>query len=208
VPDQLIRNIFGVSVGGPIQKNRLFFFANYEGTRRREQNSTVRSIPSPAMRDGVLQYPCFDTNGDGSTLDECPGNTAQGLSGASYTAQPGFFVLGSSQITGLDPQGIGPNPVMMNYFQSTYAGLSGNDTSVGDGFNYVGYRFRAPVKFDNNVFIARLDYHLTADGKHTLFWRGALQNIFNPRSLFCPALRPCKPWKTTVKDLLWVTPQS
>jgi len=190
VPDQLIRNIFGVSVGGPIQKNRLFFFANYEGTRRREQNSTVRSIPSPAMRDGALQYPCFDTNGNGSTVDECPGNTAQGLSGTSYTAQPGFFVLGSSQITSLDPQGLGPNPVMMSYFQSTYAGLSGNDTSVGDGFNYVGYRFRAPVKFDNNVFITRLDYHLTADGKHTLFWRGALQNIFNPQEPFLPGTPP------------------
>src|SRR5262249_6510829 len=36
VPDKLIRNIFGGSVGGPIQKNRLFFFVNYEGTRRRE----------------------------------------------------------------------------------------------------------------------------------------------------------------------------
>jgi hypothetical protein len=190
VPDQLIRNNFGVSVGGPIQKNRLFFFANYEGTRRREQNSTVRSIPSPAMRDGVLQYPCFDANGDGSTVDECPGNMSQGLSGKSYTAQPGFFVLGSSQITSLDPLGIGPNPVMMSYFQSTYAGLSGNDTSVGDGFNYVGYRFRAPVKFDNNVFIARLDYHLTADGKHTLFWRGALQNIFNPQEPFLLGTAP------------------
>src|SRR6266849_3745049 len=58
VPDKLIRNIFGTSVGGPIQKNRLFFFVNYEGTRRREQDSTVRSIPSPAMRDGVLMYQC------------------------------------------------------------------------------------------------------------------------------------------------------
>src|SRR6266852_4027022 len=38
-PLKLIRNIFGVSVGGPIQKDRLFFFANYEGTRQREQNS-------------------------------------------------------------------------------------------------------------------------------------------------------------------------
>jgi len=183
VPDKLIRNTFGVSVGGPLQKNRLFFFANYEGTRRREQNSTVRSIPSPAMRDGVVQYPCFDPS-------LCTGNTTQGLSGKSYTAAPGFFVLGSNEITSLDPQGIGPNPVMMSYFQSTYAGLSGNDTSVGDGFNYVGYRFRAPVKFDNNVFIARLDYHLTADGKHTLFWRGALQNIFNPQEPFLPGTLP------------------
>ena len=29
-PPKLIRNIFGAAVGGPIIKNRLFFFANYE----------------------------------------------------------------------------------------------------------------------------------------------------------------------------------
>src|SRR5579863_4549035 len=57
-PDKLLRNIFGASVGGPLKKNRLFFFANYEGTRRREEQSTVRTIPSLAMRDGVLLYQC------------------------------------------------------------------------------------------------------------------------------------------------------
>src|SRR5437870_2193798 len=95
VPDKLIRNIFGASVGGPVKKNRLFFFANYEGTRRREEDSTVRSIPSPAMRDGVLQYQCALNNGQLDTVS-CPGNTVTGLSLASYMSQPGYFVLGSS----------------------------------------------------------------------------------------------------------------
>ena len=188
-PDKLIRNIFGASVGGPVRKDRLFFFVNYEGTRRREEDSTVRSIPSPAMRDGVLQYRCPLVNGQLDTVT-CPGNTVQGISQTNYTSQPGYWVLGNQDITNLDPLGIGPNPVMMNYFQQTYGGLSGNDTSVGDGFNYVGYRFRAPVQFDNNVLIARLDYHLTTDGKHTLFWRGALQNIFNPQEPFLPGASP------------------
>src|SRR5258708_18607390 len=132
------------------------------------------------MRDGVLQYQC-----------SCPGgNTVHGESGALYTSQPGSFVMGPTEIQSIDPLGIGPNLYMLGYFQKTYAGLSGNDSSVGDGFNYVGYRFRAPVSFDNNVFIARLDYHLTADGKHTLFWRGALQNIFNPQEPFLPGTSP------------------
>ncbi len=38
------------------------------------------------------------------------------------------------------------------------------------------YRFRAPASLDNNAFIARFDYHLTADGKHTLFWQSDMQN--------------------------------
>ena len=194
-PDQLLRNVFGASIGGPIKKDRLFFFATYEGTRRREQDSTVRSIPSPAMRDGVIEYQC-------ATPALCPGNSVTGISGASYSAQPGNFILGNNQITQLDsiahttagvaapPQGLGPNPNMVSYFQKTYAGLSGNDFSVGDRFNYVGFRFRAPVSFDNNVFITRLDYHLTEDGKHTLFWRGALQNVFNPQEPFLPGNPP------------------
>jgi len=192
--DKLIRNIFGVSVGGPIQKNRLFFFVNYEGTRRREEDSTVRTIPSPAMRDGVLLYQC---NAQDITLGNCPGGSVQGLSGTSYPFPSGFFGLSPyntpqtpDNIQELDPLNLGPNPAMLSYFQQTYAGLSGNDSSVGDGFNYVGFRFRAPVSFNNNAFIARLDYHLTADGKHTLFWRGALQNIFNPQEPFLPGTAP------------------
>src|SRR5579859_7757531 len=61
-PLKLIRNIFGVSVGGPVQKDRLFFFANYEGTRRREANSVVRSIPTPSMCAGNLSYYAYPNN--------------------------------------------------------------------------------------------------------------------------------------------------
>src|SRR5207244_10676913 len=49
VPDKLIRNIFGASVGGPIKKNRLVFFVNYEGTRPRAHDGTPGSIDTPDM---------------------------------------------------------------------------------------------------------------------------------------------------------------
>ncbi|MGI9070398.1 MAG: hypothetical protein ACR2JB_03465 [Bryobacteraceae bacterium] len=50
-----------------------------------------------------------------------------------------------------------------------------NDPTVGDGFNTAGFRFAANEKRRFNTYIARIDYNLTSDGRHTLFWRGNLQ---------------------------------
>src|SRR6266849_9874531 len=53
-PLKLVRNVFGGAIGGPVQKDRLFFFANYEGTRQREDHPQLRSIPTASLRDGVI----------------------------------------------------------------------------------------------------------------------------------------------------------
>lgn len=182
---KLLRNIFGVAVGGPIQKNRAFFFANYEGTRRREEDPTVRTIPSVAMRDQVIMYACNPTD---ISAGKCPGGTVQGKN-ASHTVPSGFFGLGPKEITALDPLGWGPSEVMWSYLNQTYGNFVPNDPAVGDGMNYVGYLFRAPIKFNNDAFIARLDFH-SANGNHNLFWRGNSQGISNPQAPFLPGTAP------------------
>jgi outer membrane receptor protein involved in Fe transport len=48
------RNQFGGAVGGPIFKNRTFFFADYEGIRQSKGITTVTTVPSPAGRSGHL----------------------------------------------------------------------------------------------------------------------------------------------------------
>jgi hypothetical protein len=169
-PPRLIRNIFGASIGGPVQKNRLFFFMNYEGTRRAEQTvSAGEEVPSAAMRDGVLQYLCADPS-------QCPGGSSfvvQGKSGQTYTPAPGYFALGFQQLQQMDPIHAGPDLAAMAYFQTLPAS---NSNVTGDGFNYQGFVFAAPTHETQNVYIARADYNITQDGKQRLYVMGALRN--------------------------------
>src|SRR5580698_1048069 len=51
--DTLKRNQYGGTVGGPIMRNKLFFFFGYQGTRTRQDPSTTNAfVPTPAMLTG------------------------------------------------------------------------------------------------------------------------------------------------------------
>ena len=184
-PLKLIRNVFGGTVGGPIVKGRLFFFLNYEGTRLREDQSVVRNIPTVSLRDGVMIYQCADPT-------QCPGGSVQGISNKTYNFAPGYVGLSPTDIQNLDPLHIplNANSYMIKYFNATYGRLVTNDNSVGDGFNYAGYRWSAPFNLNNNAYIARIDFNLTSKGTQTLFWRGAMQNLNNAQSPFLPGTPP------------------
>ena len=46
------RNQYGTSVGGPIKKNKTFYFGNFEGARVRQGITKVATEPSAAMKNG------------------------------------------------------------------------------------------------------------------------------------------------------------
>jgi len=48
------RNQFGGAIGGPIFKNRTFFFTDYEGIRQSKGITTVATVPSQNARNGIL----------------------------------------------------------------------------------------------------------------------------------------------------------
>ncbi len=52
---KLIFNQFGGRIGGPIIKNKLFYFASYEGTLNRQFASRFATVPTAAMRTGDLR---------------------------------------------------------------------------------------------------------------------------------------------------------
>ncbi|MGA2882634.1 MAG: TonB-dependent receptor [Bryobacteraceae bacterium] len=60
VKPPLQRNQFGVTIGGPFIKNKLFFFADYEGLRQLQHYFNFDSIPDANDRAGILPVPVYD----------------------------------------------------------------------------------------------------------------------------------------------------
>src|SRR5215469_1588941 len=50
----LVQNQFGAAVGGPIRKNKIFFFTDYEGFRSAAQTLTYSTLPTAAQKQGNL----------------------------------------------------------------------------------------------------------------------------------------------------------
>jgi hypothetical protein len=161
-PPKLIRNVFGVALGGPVKKDRVFLFMNYEG-RRDDEGVSVNAgtVPTAAFRGGNLQYQYVNGSGDS------------------------VYQLTPADIQGMDPQGIGNDPAMTTILN---AYPMPNDPTQGDGLNVEGYRFPYTLTRSFNTYIARLDWNVNA--KHSLFWRGNLQNDTEPTPPAFPGQPP------------------
>jgi hypothetical protein len=72
IPDTL-KNQYGGSIGGPIVRNKVFFFADYQGTRSKVGGTQLLSVPTLAARSGDLSaygVPIYDPE----TRQQFPGN--------------------------------------------------------------------------------------------------------------------------------------
>src|SRR5688500_9547976 len=60
VKPKLNRNQFGFVFGGPVIRNRTFFFTDYEGFRQISRTVTFATIPTMAQRQGILDRPILN----------------------------------------------------------------------------------------------------------------------------------------------------
>src|ERR1700722_1773613 len=152
-PGELIRNTFGAALGGPIKKDKLFFFANYEAQRTAENQQEILQVPTQSFRDGNIIYP----SGAGPVVTLDPAQFA--------SMDPHCSSLGTC------PLGPGANPAvlqLMNFYPLP------NGSLAGDGFNTASFTWSAPNPLNLGTYLARVDYSLS--DKHRFFARGNLQN--------------------------------
>jgi hypothetical protein len=165
-PPQLIRNTFGAAIGGPIKKDRVFFFATYEGQRTAESVQLTRTVPSDELRQGMIRYFCDPSDPNCTASNPKVTSTPDGL----------LTTLGPADILAMDPVvGQGVNPNMLPILQS-YPGPNTDNAINSDGLNLRGFTFAAPNPARQNTYIVKLDFRLTQNGNHSLFLRGNLQN--------------------------------
>src|ERR1700730_921567 len=153
---QLQRKQFGASIGGPIVKDKAFFFFNYEGDRFTQGTITSRFVPSVLARQGIFNGTPF-------------GNLDVRKTGANNRSALGicsvFGVPDAETCSMILPGGnLGLSPAIQQILSSYPIGNvpgSGPLPGVLDTF-----RFSAPFHNTVNSTASRVDWRVSK--KHTL----------------------------------------
>jgi hypothetical protein len=129
------RNQFGVRLGGPIIKNKTFFFFLIDEQRYVKKENIVGTVLTDQARNGIFRFfPGADAR---NAQQNSPTVTSTGvpLRPASATGD-----LQSINLYSYDPNRSGPDPT--GYMQRVIMSRMPlpNDWTVGDGLNTAGYR--------------------------------------------------------------------
>ncbi len=136
----LIRNQFGFSVAGPVLKDKLLFYGNYDGFRERQGSSRLRTVLTPSARQGLFRYVALRDD------------AANGISAGDVV-----------EVDLLGLRGLQADPTIQSLIAQTPTQF--NDFSVGDSspsrlLNRAGYRFNQTDNEDRDQWGFRLDYNL------------------------------------------------
>ena len=142
----LARHVYGGAIGGPILKDKLFFFYAYEGQDQKLGVPTCNVVPLAHMGQGQMKF-----------IGWLPGE-------ARTQGSEHLITLTTAQLNQIFPdiaaQG-GMNQAAINVFKDAASKYAANDSTCGgDGLNTGGFRFNSATTIKENTHVARFDWNI------------------------------------------------
>ena len=139
--NHLIQNQFGGNIGGPIKRDKLFFFFDYGNSKIIEDTLVQRTVPLNTFR------------GDYT-----------GGAMVGYISNTGAIkYLNAAQIKALDPAGVGFDSSWVSNYTTRFP--KSNNSITGDGVNSGGLNFNSPTPDDETNYVGRGDYNINDNMK-------------------------------------------
>lgn len=154
---QFVQHIPGYSVGGPIIKNRTFFFTNLQVLRLRSTRTITSTVYTEPARRGIFRYVRGGRNQ--------PAGVAGASVDASGNVLPGLNI-GTYDIAANDPQMFGLERQILDLINRTPLP---NNFFTGDGLNTAGFTWRPIENEKQEDFTVRIDH--VFNERNTIFGR-------------------------------------
>jgi hypothetical protein len=134
----------GFSFGGPIKRDKTFFFVNSQWLNAEQTGTTTRTVYTDQARQGIWRYSLAGRN------------AAAGTAGASIDGNGNPIVpIATYNVGASDPQRLGLDPTIQQYLAQTPLP---NNWTTGDGLNTAGYTFNALEQERQMDFVAKVDH--------------------------------------------------
>ncbi|HEY0079974.1 MAG TPA: TonB-dependent receptor [Pyrinomonadaceae bacterium] len=155
---QFVQHIFGGSLGGPIIKNKTFFFTNLQFLRTSQSIARTRTVLTQTARQGIFRYVANGRNnpaGVSAASVDAAGNPLFSPCPATITATTPACIATYS-VTANDPTGLGLDPTVQQVIGLTP--LPNNFSAGGDGLNFAGLTFLAPQTEKQYDLVFKIDH--------------------------------------------------
>ena len=150
------RNQFGANVGGPILRDKMFFFVNYDGIREIHPTPVQANFPTPAMEQGDLSNLCDTWSAAGLCTDTVNGQQLYNpLTGQPFPNNQIPSSMITTQAKVLSSYLLTPN---VNFAPTPASG--GGEFLQGSPFALYDWAGALPLQFGTNNAQMRLDPQL------------------------------------------------